>query len=95
MLYALLLPTCFSVTLLRSGQQTKSLLSVLENFLYRICCAKKVSEQLTATIGHVLPKICSHIVLPEVAHVADDPDPHKHGAGPKEDAADVITCERL
>lgn len=44
---------------------------------------------------HVLPKICSHIVLPEVAHIADDPDPHKHGAGPKEDAAEVIACERL
>lgn len=34
----------------------------------------------------------SHVVLLEVAHVSDDPDPHKHGAGPEEDAADVIAC---
>lgn len=40
-------------------------------------------------------KICSYIVLPEVTHVADDPNPHKHGAGPEEDTADVITCEHL
>lgn len=37
----------------------------------------------------------SHVVLPEVAHVSDDPDPHQHGAGPEEDAADVIACEYL
>ena len=35
------------------------------------------------------------IILPEVAHVADDSDPHKHGACPEEDAADIITCEDL
>lgn len=40
-------------------------------------------------------KICAHVVLPEVAHVADDPNPHEHGAGPEEYAADVIICENL
>lgn len=39
--------------------------------------------------------IWSYVILPEVAHVADDPNPHKHGACPKEDAADIITCEDL
>lgn len=39
--------------------------------------------------------IWSYIILPEVAHVADDPDPHEHGACPKEDAADIIICEDL
>lgn len=39
--------------------------------------------------------ICSYVVLPEVAHVTDDPDPDEHGARPKEDAAHVITCKDL
>lgn len=36
-----------------------------------------------------------NIILSEIAQVADDPNPDKHGACPKEDAADVITCEYL
>lgn len=39
--------------------------------------------------------IWSYIILPKVAHVADDPNPDEHGACPKENAADVITCEDL
>lgn len=36
-----------------------------------------------------------YIILPEVAHVADNPDPHQHGPCPEEDAADIITRENL
>lgn len=36
-----------------------------------------------------------NIILPKVAHVADDPGPDKHGAYPKEDAAEIIICEYL
>lgn len=40
-------------------------------------------------------KVLFYIILPEVAHVADDPDPDKHGTSPKQDAADIITSEDL
>ena len=44
---------------------------------------------------HVLYFINTYIILPKVAHVADDPGPDKHGAYPKEDAAEIIICEYL
>lgn len=34
--------------------------------------------------------VWSYIVLLEVAHVADDSNPHQHGSYSKEDAADVV-----
>lgn len=36
-----------------------------------------------------------NIIFGKVAHVADDPDPDKHGACAEEDAANVVTCEDL
>lgn len=39
--------------------------------------------------------IRSYVILPEVAHVADNPDPYEHGPCPEEDAADIITRENL
>lgn len=36
-----------------------------------------------------------NIILLEVAHVADDTDPNKHGAGAQEDAAHIIACKDL
>lgn len=36
-----------------------------------------------------------HVVLPEVAHVADDTDPNQHGAGTQEDAAHIVAGEHL
>lgn len=41
------------------------------------------------------PSICSYVVLLEVAHVADDSDPHKHGSRSQEDAADVVAGDHL
>ena len=37
----------------------------------------------------------SYIILSKIAHVADDPNPDKHGACPEENAAHVITCQDL
>lgn len=37
----------------------------------------------------------SYVILSKIAHIADDPNPDKHGACPEEDAAHVITCEDL
>lgn len=39
--------------------------------------------------------ICSYVVLLEVAHVADDSDPHEHGSRSQEDAADVVAGDHL
>lgn len=39
--------------------------------------------------------ICSYVILLEVAHVADDSHPHKHGSCSEEDAADIIACDDL
>lgn len=37
----------------------------------------------------------AHIVLAKVAHVADDPDPNKHGAYTKEDTAHIVGSQDL
>lgn len=39
--------------------------------------------------------MCSYVILLEVAHVADDSDPHEHGSCSEEDAADVVACDDL
>lgn len=39
--------------------------------------------------------IWAYVVLLEVAHVADDADPHQHGSGSEEDAADVVARDVL
>lgn len=37
----------------------------------------------------------SYVVFLKVAHVTQHSDPHQHGAGAQENAADVITCQSL
>lgn len=39
--------------------------------------------------------IWTYVVLLEVAHVADDADPHQHGSCSEEDAADVVARDDL
>lgn len=39
--------------------------------------------------------VCSYVILLEVAHVADDSNPHKHGSCSKEDAANIVACDDL
>lgn len=45
--------------------------------------------------GRRLAAVWTYVVLLEVAHVADDADPHQHGSCPEEDAADVVAGDVL
>lgn len=38
----------------------------------------------------LISELWPYIILPEVAHVANDANPNKHGAGAEEDAAHVV-----